>query len=119
VESHGARRHSGAQQQVRNAIAHFLGGFVGERDSQDGFGWHSVGNQICHAKGDRARFAGASAGENQQPANRWFRRPAVVRVQFIEKRRASVRGGWRKFAHVMLADVGDGRKRMRFAFRFK
>src|SRR5216684_11913 len=44
-------RHAGAQQQVRDAIAHFLGGFVGEGDREDGFGGDTAGNEIGHAEG--------------------------------------------------------------------
>ena len=61
-------RDSSAQQEIRKAIAHLFRGFVGERDGEDGFGGHSLGDQICHAIRDRAGLAGARASEDQHRA---------------------------------------------------
>ena len=78
-------RDSSAQQEIRDAIAHLFRGFVGERDGQDGFGGHSVGDQVCHAIGDRAGLAGAGAGKDQYRAFGGFDGQPLFGVQFVEK----------------------------------
>ena len=78
-------RDPGAQQELRDAVAHLLRGFVGERDGENGFCGHAVGNQICHAISDRAGLAGAGAGEDQHRAFGGFGGQPLFGVQFIEK----------------------------------
>src|SRR6266849_1840769 len=78
-------RHAGAQQQVRDAIAHFLGGFVGEGDREDGFGGDTAGNEIGHAEGDGASLAGSGSGEKEHRTFRCFGGNTLLRVQFVEK----------------------------------
>ena len=67
MESREPRRggwDSGFEEQIGDAGAHFLGGFVGESDGEDGFGGSAVGDEIGHAESDRAGFAGAGASED-------------------------------------------------------
>src|SRR6266849_1118608 len=78
-------RHAAAQQQVRDAIAHFLGGFVGESDRENGFCGDAAGNQIGHAVSDGASLAGSGAGEEEHRTFRCFRGNTLLRVQFVEE----------------------------------
>ena len=67
-EPRGGGRNSGFEEEIGDAGAHFLGGFVGESDGEDGFGGSAVGDEIGHAERDGASFAGAGAGEDQDGA---------------------------------------------------
>ena len=79
------RRDPGAQQEVRDTIAHLFRGFVGERDRKNGFGGDSAGNQIGHAIRDRTGLAGAGTGEDQHRAFHGFDGQPLLGVQIIEK----------------------------------
>ena len=52
--------------QLVDAVEHFLGGFVGEREQQDVAGLDAFGEQVGDAVGEGARFAGACTGEHEQ-----------------------------------------------------
>ena len=79
------RRDAGAQQQIRDAVAHFLRSFVGEGHRQNRFRRHAFGDQVGHAIGDRPRFARSRASENQYWALLCFYSLALFPVQFVEK----------------------------------
>jgi hypothetical protein len=51
---------------TRDAIAHFTGGFVGERDRQNARGVHAFFDEACDARRENARLSGASAGEDEK-----------------------------------------------------
>ena len=55
----------GADQPL-GALAHLIGGLVGERHGEDGFGRHALGEQIGDAIGDDAGLARAGAGEDEE-----------------------------------------------------
>ena len=86
MESQGCDgRNPCAQQKVRHAIAHLFRGFVRERDGKNGLGGHAVGDQIGHAKRDRARLAGSRAGQDQHRAFDGFHGQPLFGIQFVEK----------------------------------
>ena len=73
----------GAEQRL-DPRAHFLGGFVRERDRQDLVRQRvAVADQVCDAAGDDARLAGAGAGEDQQRSVEVQDRFALLRVQAV------------------------------------
>ena len=78
------RRNASAQKQIRDAIAHFFCGFVGEGHRQNRFRGHAFGDQVRHAAGNRARLARARACENQNRAFLRFDSLALFRIQFFE-----------------------------------
>ena len=57
-----------AGDQRLDALAHFAGGLVGERDGQDVPGLDALLEQPAHAPGDDAGLAAAGAGDDQQGA---------------------------------------------------
>ncbi len=61
-------RNSGAQKEVRNAIAHLFRGFVSESHGEDRFGGHAIGDQVGHAKCNSPCLAGSGAREDQHRA---------------------------------------------------
>jgi len=71
---------SRAQQEIGDAILHFLGGFVGESNRQNGFGRNALQNKIGHAKSDGASLAGAGPGENEQRAFGGFCGETLFRI---------------------------------------
>ena len=82
--------------QVRHAAHHFLGGFVGEGEQQNAIGWHALFQQVCHAVGERARFARAGSGDHQSRAGQGGHRRALRVVQLrliidLERDRFAVR----------------------------
>ena len=74
----------------------------------------AVGDQIRHAKRDRARFAGTRAGKNQHRAFRGFGGAALFWIELIEKiQHGSV--GVKNSCSVMLADADESRKQAQFS----
>ena len=67
-----------ARQQFGDALLHFAGGLVGERDAEDIARRDALFDHVRDAISDDARLAGARAGEDQDRAVRWFRRPAFA-----------------------------------------
>ena len=78
-------RHSRAQKQIGDARAHFLRGFVGERDRKDRFGGHALGNQIGHTEGDGAGLARSCSGKDQYRPFYGFRSKTLFGIEFVEK----------------------------------
>ena len=61
------------------------GGFIGESDGEDGFGGSAVGDEIGHAEGDGASFAGACAGEDQDRAFGGFGGTTLFGIELVEE----------------------------------
>jgi hypothetical protein len=78
-------RYSRAQQQIPNAVAHLFCGFVGESDSENRFGRHSIGDEVCHSVGNRTGLARTGAGEDQHRPFYTFDSKALFRVQLVKK----------------------------------
>ena len=73
-------------EQRGDALPHFVGGFVGERDRQNGGRRHAPrGDDMRDAVGDDAGLAAARAGQNQKRPFRMHHRFALLRVQPFEK----------------------------------
>jgi hypothetical protein len=53
-------------EQLSRTFLHFAGRFIRKGDGEDSLGFDFVANEIGYAKGDDARFARASASQNQQ-----------------------------------------------------
>ena len=102
-EPRGGGRDSGFEEEVGDAVAHFLGGFVGEGDGEDGFGGSAVGDEIGHAESDGASLAGACAGEDQYGAFGGFGGTTLFGIEL--SRRFSISVGMESvFAAIMLAE---------------
>src|SRR5262249_21540 len=80
------RRNAGAKEKIGYARLHLFGGFVGEGHRENIFSRDAIRNEIRHAKGDGARFAGSCAGKNQQRAFRGFRGKTLFWVQLAKER---------------------------------
>ena len=78
-------RNARAKEKIGNAVAHFFGGFVGEGDGENGVGRNAAGDEIGHAEGDGASFAGACSGEDEYRAFDGFGGEALLGIEFIEK----------------------------------
>ena len=83
-----------AADQVDDALAHFVGGLVGEGDGEDVPGGDAGGDEIGDAAGDDAGLAGAGAGEDEQGAVDVVDGGALLGVQTaeIERHEAGGRG---------------------------
>src|SRR5262249_27244647 len=94
---------------IRNAIPHFLGGFVGEGNRQNMFSGNATGDEMGHAVGNGARLAGAGACENQHRAFGGFRGATLFWIQFRKK---SEHGfvEVKNICNSMLADARETRK---------
>src|SRR6266478_3486478 len=102
-------RHAGAEQQVGDAVSHFLRGLIRERDRKNRLGRHAAGDKLRHSERDGARLARSGAGQNQQRPFRRFRRCALFRIQLVKKSQHGSRGG--KFScTAMLAEGSKTRK---------
>ncbi|CAB5055833.1 unannotated protein [freshwater metagenome] len=68
--------------QLHHTFAHFTGGFVGERDSQDlmWFG-RAGGQQVRDSPGEHPSLSGASAGDDEQGRTGVRHRITLRRVQ--------------------------------------
>jgi hypothetical protein len=86
VEGHDPHRAGAAPEQALDALAHLLGGLVGERDRQDlvGPGLPRV-VEVGDAVGQHARLARAGAGEDEQRAVAVHDRLALGRVHPLEE----------------------------------
>ena len=73
-----------AADQVDDAFAHLVGGFVGEGDGEDVPGSDALGDEVGDAAGDDAGFAGAGAGEDEQGAVDVVDGGALLGVQAAE-----------------------------------
>ena len=76
---------SGAQEQIGDAILHFLGGFVGEGDGENGFGGRAARDEVGHAERNGASLAGASASEDEKGAFGGFGGKTLFGIQGVEK----------------------------------
>ena len=79
------RRDSCAHEEIGDAILHFLGGFVGESDRENGLGGNAAQNEIGHAKSDGASLAGAGTGEDEQRTFGGFSGETLLWIQGVEK----------------------------------
>jgi len=86
-------RDAGAKKEVLNTRLHFLGGFVSEGDGEHIFRGDAFRNEIRHAKGDGAGFAGTGAGKNEEWSIGCFRCESLFRIQLFEEREHCVRSG--------------------------
>ena len=73
-----------AADEVDDALAHFVGGLVGEGDGEDVPGGDAGGDEIGDAAGDDAGLAGAGAGEDEQGAVDVVDGGALLGVQTAE-----------------------------------
>ena len=78
-------RDSCFEEEVGDAGAHFLGGFVGEGDGEDGFGGSAVGDEVGHAESDGAGFAGAGAGEDEDGAFGGFGGTTLFGIELVQE----------------------------------
>src|SRR5581483_500884 len=73
-------------QEVRDAIAHFAGGFIRERDRKNGGGRHMTrSDDVGDTMRDDAGFAATGAGQYQQRAFSLGYGLALLRVQPLKK----------------------------------
>jgi hypothetical protein len=98
---------TGFQQKVGDARLHFLGCFVGEGDREDGFGGDTARNEIGHAEGDGASFAGTGAGEQKHRTFGGFCGETLFRIERVEK---VLHGSVEESDSTMLTD-GDRRRK--------
>ena len=78
-------RNSGAKEKVGDAILHFFGGFVGERDGENRFGGYAARDELGHTKRDGARLAGSRPREDEDRTFGTFGGETLFRVQRVEK----------------------------------
>ena len=76
---------AGALEQCADAVAHLVGGFVGEGDGENRIGRRALIDQIGDAVGDDARFARAGSRQDQQRTFGSEDSFALLRVQIVEK----------------------------------
>ena len=77
----------GVVEEAVDAFSHFLGGFVGEGDSEDGVGGDALfANEPCDAAGDDAGLSGAGAGEDEQGAFGGFNGSTLFGIQIVDER---------------------------------
>src|SRR6266508_605908 len=70
------------RQQIGNAIQHFTGCFVREREQQNISRIDPVFEQVSHTIGKRSRFSRARAGDHKDRAGRGSYRSELLFVQF-------------------------------------
>ena len=70
-----------------DALAHFVGGLVGEGDGEDGVGGDALFlDEPGDAAGDDAGLSGAGAGEDEQGAFGGFNGGALFGIQIVDER---------------------------------
>lgn len=74
---------AGGAQEVGDAPAHLLGGFVGEGYGENVSGGNALLDEVRDAIGDDARFSGAGAGEDQHGAIGGKDGFALLRIQVV------------------------------------
>ena len=78
-------RNAGTEKKIGDAGLHFLGGFVGEGDCEDGLSRNAAGDQTGHAESDGASLAGSSSSEKKNRALGSFRGETLFRIQRAKK----------------------------------
>ncbi len=73
-------------QQITDALAHFVGGLVGEGDRQNGRARNPMDfHQMRHPMRDHARLAAAGAGQQQQRTFDVGNGGLLLRIETLEK----------------------------------
>jgi len=77
----------GVVEEAVDAFSHFLGGFVGEGDSEDGVrGDAFFANEPGDAAGDDAGLSGAGTGEDEQGTFGGFNGGTLFGIQIVDER---------------------------------
>ena len=88
-------------QQIRDAIEHLPGGFVGEGEQQNISRIDSVLEQVRHAIGERARLPRARARDDKQRAGRRSHSRELLLIQFRRVIDVDRCGSWRALQRVL------------------
>ena len=88
-------------QQIGDAPHHFAGGLVGEREQQNSVRRDALFQQIGDAIGERARLAGAGAGNDERRAGRRGDGGQLLRIQFARVINLQIDFGTERFKHVI------------------
>ena len=98
-----ASRAASSPDQPGDALAHLVGGLVGEGDGHDLPGLDAGGDQVGDPMGEHPRLAAAGAGQDQQRTD-WVRhRLALRRVQALQDLLRRARGRLPGFGRCSLA----------------
>ena len=88
-------------QQIGDAAHHFAGGLVGEREQQNSFRRDALFQQVGDAISERARLAGAGAGDDERRAGRRGNGGQLLRIQFARVINLQIDFGTERFKHVI------------------
>ena len=85
--------------QLRHALAHLLGGLVGERDREDLHRVHALVDEVRDAMREHPGLAGAGAGDDEQRSVPMDHGVELVRVEAVEVDRRAYAAAARVLVH--------------------